>query len=79
MKVDDYFDKHGFRCGRSVREKDGDDQTDNPFPGRHIGVVVATLHNAVRVKWNDTGWKTDFELRDGKYGIELCEPEDGRR
>lgn len=46
-RVDDYFP---FRCGDTLREE-GD---------WHVGDVVAVIRNTVRVKWRETGWKTDY-------------------
>lgn len=44
-----------LRCGDRVTEVDG----------RHEGRVQAILHSSIiRVRWNDTGWISDFQLGD---------------
>ena len=44
-----------LNCGDIVTEVDG----------RHEGRVQAIINSAtIRVRWNDTGWISDFRLRD---------------
>lgn len=44
------LDAIGYRTGDIVRERDG----------RHTGTVVAVFEWTVRVRWEETGHKTDF-------------------
>jgi len=45
----------GLNCGNLVRERDG----------RHVGRVEAIIDGAiVRVRWLESRWLTDLELRD---------------